>query len=348
MEYIETPTSMAYSSNKLSVAVYPICMEFKTTEDGPVHKGAITFISDDKIHDHQQVKAFENRMFEMVRNDFGLNMTHWQRWLDGCGAQFKSKFVNSNLLKAKESFQLENASLSYFEAHEGKNASDTIGSIVKCTFLKGIANENQGIGKASDVELVARNTKTETKKFDLFVVEEFLSMERIEEHDRPNFEIKGITKVHQLYVRDAGLIAEECSCMDCSHDRLCNECVNKEFYQIDEESDDSEDEDADEIIDDDDLGCSDDDEEDISDDEDVHDSCSNFGPGDIVWGKYGRKFFPAKIVSFNQLPEKVQAGLGKSRKADSVIVQWYGEDNYSWVKTRNIDELSNAIPRGHP
>ena len=139
---------------------------------------------------------------------------------------------------------------------------------------------------------------------------------------------------------DAGLIAEERSCMDCSPDRLCDECVNKEFYQIDEESDDSEDEDADEIIDDDYLGCSDDDEEDISDDEDVHDSCSNFGPEDIVWGKYRRKFFPAKIVSFNQLPEKVQAGLGKSRKADTVIVQWYGEDNYSWVKTRNIDELS--------
>ena len=202
VEYIETPTSMAYSSNKLSVAVYPICMEFKTTEDGPVHKGAITFISDDKIHGHQQVKAFENRMFEMVRNDFGLNVTHWQRWSDGCRAQFKSKFVNSDLLKAKESCQLENASFSYFEAHEGKNTSDTIGSIVKCAFLKGIAKENRGIGKASDiVELVARNTKTETKKFDFFVVEEFLSMERIEEHDRPNFEIKGIAKVHQLYVR---------------------------------------------------------------------------------------------------------------------------------------------------
>ena len=68
---------------------------------------------DDKIHDHQQVKAFENRMFEMVRNDFGSNVTHWQRWSDGCGAQFKSKFVNSDLLKAKESFQLENASFSY-------------------------------------------------------------------------------------------------------------------------------------------------------------------------------------------------------------------------------------------
>ena len=127
-------------------------------------------------------------------------------------------------------------------------------------------------------KLVARNTKTETKKFDFFVVEEFPSMEPIEENDRPSFEIKGITKVHQLYVRDAGLIAEERSCMDCSPDRLCDECVNKEFYQIDEESDNSEDENADEIIDDDDLGCSDDDEEDISDDEYVHDSCSNFGP----------------------------------------------------------------------
>ena len=58
VEYTEMLTSMVYSSNTITVAVYPICVEYKIDDNGPVRKGAITFISDDKVHDHQQVKAF--------------------------------------------------------------------------------------------------------------------------------------------------------------------------------------------------------------------------------------------------------------------------------------------------
>ena len=167
VEYIEQPTSMAYSSNKLSVAVYPICLEFRNEADGPVHKGAITFISNDKAHDHQQVQAFERRMFEIARNELGMTIDHWQRWSDGCGAQFRSKFVNHDLLQAPCTFDVQSGSFSYFETHEGKNTSDTIGSIVKCAFVKGIAQDDQGIGKAENVvDLVKKNVKSETKKFD--------------------------------------------------------------------------------------------------------------------------------------------------------------------------------------
>ena len=95
---------MTYSSNKLSVAVYPICLEFKTEDDGPVHKGTITFISDDKLHDHQQVKAMEK-----------TNV--W--WSDGCGAQPKSQFANEDLVQAKGIFELLSASFAFFESHEG-------------------------------------------------------------------------------------------------------------------------------------------------------------------------------------------------------------------------------------
>ena len=58
--YIEQPTSMANSSNKLTVAV-----QYAWKEGGPVHKGAVTFISDDKTHDYEQFCAFEKRLFEM-------------------------------------------------------------------------------------------------------------------------------------------------------------------------------------------------------------------------------------------------------------------------------------------
>ena len=58
VEYREAPTSMAYSSNKTSVASYPLCVEYLDS-DGSLCKGGIVFLSDDKKHDHQQIEAFE-------------------------------------------------------------------------------------------------------------------------------------------------------------------------------------------------------------------------------------------------------------------------------------------------
>ena len=37
--YSENPTSLAYSANKLTVAMYPICTEFNAA-DGTIAKGA--------------------------------------------------------------------------------------------------------------------------------------------------------------------------------------------------------------------------------------------------------------------------------------------------------------------
>ena len=45
--YSENPTSLAYSANKLTVAMYPICIEFKAA-DGTITKGAIKFLSEDR------------------------------------------------------------------------------------------------------------------------------------------------------------------------------------------------------------------------------------------------------------------------------------------------------------
>ena len=75
VEYNENPTSMAYSSNKTSVALFPICVEY--TVDGMLKKGGIVFISDDKKHDMQQVHAFEKRMFEIIRQNVPHPINHW-------------------------------------------------------------------------------------------------------------------------------------------------------------------------------------------------------------------------------------------------------------------------------
>ena len=51
IEYAVTPSAITYSCNKTTVNVYPIVAEYKG--NGVHHKGAIVFISDDKLHDLQ-------------------------------------------------------------------------------------------------------------------------------------------------------------------------------------------------------------------------------------------------------------------------------------------------------
>ena len=49
--YSENPTSMAFSGNKVTVVLYPICIEY-LSDSGEPKKAAISFLTDDKDHDH--------------------------------------------------------------------------------------------------------------------------------------------------------------------------------------------------------------------------------------------------------------------------------------------------------
>ena len=148
--YSENPTSLAYSANKLTVAMCPICIEFKAA-DGTIAKGAITFLSEDKEHSHQQIQQFEHRMFEIVCEKLHRPLNHWIRYSDGCGAQFKSGYVVADMLRATENYQVKSVSFNYFEFHEGKNCSDSIGSIVKCSFTRGMLKSQQAVCNIDDI-----------------------------------------------------------------------------------------------------------------------------------------------------------------------------------------------------
>ena len=77
--YSQNPTSFAYSAHKLTVAMYSICTEFKST-DGTIAKDVITFLSEDKENSHQQIQQFEHRMFEIVREKLHCPLNHWIRY----------------------------------------------------------------------------------------------------------------------------------------------------------------------------------------------------------------------------------------------------------------------------
>ena len=64
-------------------------------------------------------------------------------------------------------------------------------------------------------------------------------------------------------------------------------------------------------------------------------------PGKIVWAKYGKFWYPATVITWQDLPDNLKLrGFRKIGKS-SVIVQWFGEINFSKVKIQNLDELSD-------
>ena len=72
-------------------AGYPIAVRYVDPRTLKLAKGAILFISDDKIHDFEQVQKFERRALEIFEEKCGQLFTCWNRWSDNCAALFKSK-----------------------------------------------------------------------------------------------------------------------------------------------------------------------------------------------------------------------------------------------------------------
>ena len=230
--YQEMPTSTAYSGNKTTVAMYPMIFEYVDV-NGELIKAAYVFLSDDKQHDHQQVRAFEMEAFRLFRRDTGMTADHWTRFTDGCGAQFRSQYCNADLTNACDDLKLKSASFHYFEANEGKNISDAVGSIAKCAFMRAVARgEVEGIRSASEVvDIINENMSEKMPKFSIMKAVFFPAMERVAAGDRIGLEFDGIMSTHSITLRDDGLIADQLSCLNCATicPALCPECRKKEL-----------------------------------------------------------------------------------------------------------------------
>ena len=333
--YTQNPTSLAYSTNKKTVALFPICVEYINTH-GQLCKGAIAFLSEDKTHDHQQVEQFEIRAFHIIRELLKRPINNWKRFSDGCAGQ-----VAARMFDMKWELELDNLSYDLFEANKGKNTSDTIGSIVKCAFLRGIYQQDEGLTSIEDmIGLIKSHLKSSMEKFQLFIVESFGRTERTTK--RKELVIPEITKVHSIVMHGDTLIPKYRTCLACRIDKVCEECaksfsVPKENITT-KESKENDDAavysviDKERFYDSKDEGFtdqSDSDESESDDEEDV-------GPGDIVWALYGRTWYPACLCNLIDLPEGTRRNF-KNPKG-KFIAKWYGEERYSLVS--KVDHLA--------
>lgn len=300
--------------------------------DGILHKGAIAFISEDKLHDCEQVEAFEKRAFQIIRERIPHAIDYWIRWSDGCGGQFKSRFTMKKLEQSLEEFNVKRSSWGCFEAHEGKNSSDSIGSIVKCAFLKAIADHNEGILSARDIVELLRVVPDATEKFSFFIIEEFPEISRPDNAEREAYVIKDISKMHSFQLSDDGIRVRRVSCVACTARQMCNDCLSTPpAVEFDDESSDD---DTSNVVCQDEPGS---DSEDSDSEEDDSRMNEKLRTGDIVWACYKSVWYPARIACTSEIP---RALTNQVQTKGLIPVFWYGENKYSAISHLKIDTLS--------
>ena len=257
----------------------------------------------------------------------------------------------------KEKLGLENIGFNFFEAHEGKNVSDTIGSIVKCAFIRGIQKNDEGLQNLSDMlSLIKSELKESTAKFEFFAVEEFGETERV--LLRNELVIPNITKVHIILMTGDDLVAQWWTCLECRVNVVCERCkktpIVSKFSIVQEkkrkpkkkkneshESEESEDSETESAVEDggeenfydsEDNGYTD--QSDSDEDGDSENDDENMGPGDVVWALYGRTWYPGRLCDMVDVPENSRKNLKNPN--GKFIVKWYGEDQYNLVSKIEI------------
>ena len=113
---------------------------------------------------------FEQELFKLLQEEWGVRPKVWHRWSDQvghlqctffyidifqCSAQFKSMYTLQDLYEAPERFNFAWGAVvlwHYFEVGEGKNESDSLGSIIRLAFKRAVLREtDRAISSPEDV-----------------------------------------------------------------------------------------------------------------------------------------------------------------------------------------------------
>ena len=66
-----------------------------------------------------------------------------------------------------------------------------------------------------------------------------------------------------------------------------------------------------------------------------------FNPGDVIWAKHGRIWYPAQICTLNDAPSNLQHRFCVQN--NKVIVKWFGQNNLSLVNSSQINVLGENL-----
>ena len=124
----------------------------------------------------------------------------------------------------RANFGLQSTTREYFEAHEGKNTSDTIRSIIKCAYVRVMTNHPDGVHCAADVVNLLSIVPESTEKFKFFVIENCPEIDRVPAEDQTGLPMKDIMKMHSILNIEKGLLAHKVTCIECTPSTMCEKC----------------------------------------------------------------------------------------------------------------------------
>lgn len=228
---------------------------------------------------------------------------------------------------------------------EGKNESDSLGSIVKLAYCRALhRNRDRAARTVEEVaELIRENLAMSTEKLD------FIEIKVVDEFSRDKkptgIPMKGIQKVHHMTKKpDGSIITRELTCHQCiTQQSCCKEC--QKIPPFHEETEDVEEEEAEEDLEDveDDIEdeendtsmCEEDDEENLDKEDDEDESLA---PGTIVWARL-RSWYPATICSQEDIPDSLKKLLPDHPASDIFVKRFEPFGDIRVIKAKNIDVL---------
>ena len=203
-----------------------------------------------------------------------------------------------------------NAHFLYYYTSEGKNESDSWGSIVKLSYNRAI-HYTEGANRSVPeiAKMIKENLADHGKKWEFMEVHVVEPFER--EKNPKGIPLKGIQQSHHMTcTEDGNLISRDLACIECiTTQGLCNICkLIKPFHstlgemgedaEIEKLCNNEEDYENETPIDDEDYTDheNDEDEEDIEEDE-----SEPIGAGTVVWARI-RSWYPAEVCCLEDIP----------------------------------------------
>ena len=193
----------------------------------------------------------------------------------------------------------------------------------------------QAVCNIDDILAVIQNeSKQSTKKFDFFIVEKVGWFHKRFANSSEYCEIDGIMALYSLKFDVHKIVLRDLTCKTLKQIDETNVITLEKVEYVDLTDIKNTNNNEDAQFHDDDQGQTNESDESSEDEEE------KFNPGDVIWAKHGRIFYPGQICSLNDVPSNLQHRFLVQNK---VIVKSFGENNFPSVNSSQIDVLGENL-----
>ena len=226
---------------------------------------------------------------------------------------------------------------------EGKNESDSLGSLVKLAYCRALHQHRDMAARSVEevAALIRENLAESTEKLDFIEIHVVDAFSR--DKKPKGIPVKGIQQIHHFTKKtDGSIITRELSCLKCILQKSCCEqcqkispvheqtAVTDYDKELEDVEDDIEEDENDTSV------CEEDEDKVVDEEEDEDDSLA---PGTVVWARL-RSWYPATICSPEDIPDSLKKLLPDHPATDVFVKRFEPFSDVRVIKAKNIDQLS--------